>query len=169
MFICMTACYFPITSFPTLYNFGVIAEGKLYRSNRPTLPEMEMILSHYPLRSVLYLGGEPLPDEEQFLIQQGIEFYHIPVEGCHLLDISKTLPILQNDHNYPMLIHCVGGADRTGRIVALYRLLFDGWTVSQALSEMRLYYGLKGEGESKCIQDIYEWVNGMPISKYRDA
>lgn len=37
----------------------------------------------------------------------------------------------------PVLLHCQHGADRTGLITALYRMLHQGWTREKALDEMR--------------------------------
>jgi len=34
------------------------------------------------------------------------------------------------------LIHCKHGADRTGLIVAMYRIVFQNWTKEQAIDEM---------------------------------
>ena len=36
----------------------------------------------------------------------------------------------------PVLVHCLHGSDRTGLIVALYRILFEGWTREMAVYEM---------------------------------
>ncbi len=37
----------------------------------------------------------------------------------------------------PVLLHCQHGADRTGLITALHRMLHQGWTRDKALDEMR--------------------------------
>lgn len=37
----------------------------------------------------------------------------------------------------PVLLHCQHGADRTGLITALHRMLHQGWTREKALDEMR--------------------------------
>ena len=33
-------------------------------------------------------------------------------------------------------MHCLHGADRTGVIIAIYRIIYQGWTKSQAIDEM---------------------------------
>lgn len=38
----------------------------------------------------------------------------------------------------PVLVHCHHGADRTGAIIALWRMLYDGWSRQQALDELVL-------------------------------
>ena len=36
----------------------------------------------------------------------------------------------------PVLVHCHHGADRTGLIVALWRVLYEGWSRQQAIDEL---------------------------------
>lgn len=41
-----------------------------------------------------------------------------------------------------VLVHCWHGSDRTGTVIAMYRILYDGWSKEQALEEMQ--YGAYG-------------------------
>lgn len=50
-------------------------------------------------------------------------------------DVVRALKIIK-DAKGPILIHCMHGADRTGLICAMYRVLFDGWTKEKAIDEM---------------------------------
>lgn len=36
----------------------------------------------------------------------------------------------------PILVHCWHGADRTGAVVALYRMVVQGWSRERAIGEM---------------------------------
>ena len=36
----------------------------------------------------------------------------------------------------PVLVHCQHGSDRTGTMVAIYRVVVDGWTKAEATNEM---------------------------------
>jgi protein tyrosine/serine phosphatase len=36
----------------------------------------------------------------------------------------------------PVLVHCQHGADRTGVVIAMYRIIYQGWSKQQALDEM---------------------------------
>ena len=38
--------------------------------------------------------------------------------------------------NPPVLVHCRHGADRTGLIIAIYRILYQNWTVDEAKDEL---------------------------------
>jgi protein tyrosine/serine phosphatase len=45
----------------------------------------------------------------------------------------------------PVMLHCWHGSDRTGSVVAAYRIVFQGWTPAAALDELR--YGGYGYHE----------------------
>lgn len=50
-------------------------------------------------------------------------------------DVVAALRILR-DCGKPVLVHCKHGADRTGLIVAMYRIVFQNWTKEEALDEL---------------------------------
>ena len=52
-------------------------------------------------------------------------------------EISKILSILENDASGAVFVHCKRGADRTGTVIASYRIDHDGWDNARALSEAR--------------------------------
>jgi protein-tyrosine phosphatase len=39
--------------------------------------------------------------------------------------------------NYPVLIHCKAGLHRTGCLVAVYRMEYEGWSPTEAIAEMK--------------------------------
>ena len=49
-------------------------------------------------------------------------------------DILNALRVIQNS-KLPVLVHCWHGSDRTGTIIAAYRILIDNWTKEEAISE----------------------------------
>src|SRR5206468_4829000 len=51
--------------------------------------------------------------------------------------IAKFFDVMDDPARAPVLIHCRAGLHRTGVLVALYRMEYDGWSVYEALEEMR--------------------------------
>ncbi len=51
--------------------------------------------------------------------------------------VAALLAIRAAERKGAVLIHCQHGADRTGVIAAMYRLVFQGWSKQQALAELR--------------------------------
>lgn len=52
-------------------------------------------------------------------------------------ELVDALRILRDPAKQPVLLHCKHGADRTGMIIALHRIVFEGWTKAEAIDEMR--------------------------------
>jgi protein tyrosine phosphatase (PTP) superfamily phosphohydrolase (DUF442 family) len=51
-------------------------------------------------------------------------------------DVVKFLKIVTDKKNLPAFVHCKRGADRTGFIVAAYRIAVCGWSKDAAIDEM---------------------------------
>ncbi len=153
-------CSPPIASILTPRNFGVVVPNRLYRSNLPTPKEFSLILNEYSLKSILYLDDDDIPEERALADKQHIIFYQIlpSINSDDPVMIDSLMQVLLDEGNYPMLIHCIGGADRTGRVVALYRFIYDRWSVSEAMEEMKQFNGGLSAGDRKYLEMLYDRV-----------
>jgi protein tyrosine phosphatase (PTP) superfamily phosphohydrolase (DUF442 family) len=129
-------------------NFHVVKEGVLYRSGQPGGDDLERIAREHGIRSVINLRGanpgEPWYEEEIAASRRlGLERVEISMsaerlphreELSALLDAFRELP-------RPMLVHCDGGADRSGEAVAIFALEHLKWSRSEALLQLRPSYG----------------------------
>ena len=50
-------------------------------------------------------------------------------------DISRILNIISDPTEQPVFVHCQRGADRTGTVVAIYRITHDCWNAEEAIRE----------------------------------
>lgn len=50
--------------------------------------------------------------------------------------VRRFLKIVTNPEYQPVLLHCQHGADRTGTLVAAYRMVIEGWSKERAIEEM---------------------------------
>src|SRR3569833_2304708 len=52
-------------------------------------------------------------------------------------DVVAFLKIASDTNNLPLFVHCQHGADRTGMICAMYRVVICNWTKEDAIKEMK--------------------------------
>ena len=52
-------------------------------------------------------------------------------------DVVEVLKLLRRREEGPFLVHCQHGADRTGVMMAMFRMVEQGWSKEEALREMR--------------------------------
>src|SRR5262249_20318216 len=51
--------------------------------------------------------------------------------------VDQFLALMDREDTYPVLIHCKAGLHRTGCLVAVYRMEYQGWSNLQAFREMK--------------------------------
>ncbi len=117
-------------------------EGNLWRGPRPTGPD---IISQFKTVINLEEGffeffhGE-VGEERQWCKDAGVLFSHLPMsDWCApaVGDLKDILKYAVSDmQKGPILVHCLHGNDRTGIVIAAYRILINGWTVEKAKNEM---------------------------------
>jgi protein tyrosine/serine phosphatase len=77
--------------------------------------------------------------EEKMVATAGMKYVNIPMSGRTPptdAQITRVLGILEANDG-AVFVHCKRGADRTGVVIASYRIDRDGWDNAQALSEAK--------------------------------
>jgi undecaprenyl-diphosphatase len=128
-------------------NFATVEKGVLYRSAQPDKEDIERYAKLYTIHSILNLRGEDTDEWYKEEIQTskalGIAHYDLSLSAYRepseedintLINILKTAP-------KPLLIHCYGGADRTGLAVALYEYAIKKEMASQAKKNLSAFHG----------------------------
>jgi protein tyrosine/serine phosphatase len=127
---------------------------------RPDLPGVENL---WRVTDLLYRAGQPsragFRTLESFGIQTvislrqtvsdlslaagtGLALHRIPMKSRYVAEnrgdrIVRAMRCLNAGvARGPVLVHCHHGSDRTGLIVALWRILYEGWSRQQALDEL---------------------------------
>ncbi|MBK9575652.1 MAG: tyrosine-protein phosphatase [Fibrobacterota bacterium] len=108
----------------------------LYRSEQPTVSDIND-LKALGIRTILNL--REYHEDDAKLAQAGFVLVHDPVAAGSLTssDMTRILGRIR-DAKKPVLVHCWHGSDRTGFTVAGYRMIFQGWTVADAVEEFKL-------------------------------
>jgi protein tyrosine phosphatase (PTP) superfamily phosphohydrolase (DUF442 family) len=99
------------------------------------------------VRTVLNLRGRQLSGtywlERRACAKHGLTLIDLPFRSYEApsRDQVRRARRLFDEIEYPILIHCKSGADRTGLIATLFRVAREGASVHQARKELRLRYG----------------------------
>jgi protein tyrosine/serine phosphatase len=51
-------------------------------------------------------------------------------------DVIRWLQVVTDKSKQPIFVHCQHGADRTGTMVAIYRIIVEGWSKEEAIKEL---------------------------------
>jgi tyrosine-protein phosphatase SIW14 len=172
----------PFLHYRYVYTYGKrlreVVPGKVYRSGQMTEPGFRAAVERHGFRTIInlqddntdpdiargYFTGATVP-ESDLCKQMGVRYVLIApdlvnrrkVPEIRPKAIEEFLEVMDNEENYPVLIHCKAGLHRTGCMVAIYRMEYQGWTMEQALTE------LKGHGfgefvSTKANDYIYQYV-----------
>ena len=172
----------PVVHFRQVYTHSkrlrVVVPGRVYRSGQMTVAGFEEHLKDLGIRTVVNLQDEyPDPDlargyfdrssvkESEVCRRLGVKYVfiapdlvpHRQAPARRPEAIEKMLAIFDNSENYPVLLHCKAGLHRTGCMVALYRMEYQGWSPERVVAEMRA----NGFAASDCTsanEYIYQYV-----------
>jgi protein tyrosine phosphatase (PTP) superfamily phosphohydrolase (DUF442 family) len=117
-----------------LSNFFQVSEN-LYRSAQPSASGMKE-LEGMGVKTVINLRY--LHSDRDELKGTKLRYEHIRLTAADADDehVAAFLRIVAQKKNGPFLVHCQHGSDRTGTMVAFYRIVFQGWDKEKAIDEM---------------------------------
>lgn len=143
-----------------LPNFHQV-NNHLYRSAQPK-PEAFQRLAQMGIKSVINLRN----DDDKALVERqqalaaGLLYFNVPLKTLGQptdQQIAQVLALIAAPENQPALVHCAHGSDRTGTVIAVYRIEIDGWTAKQALQEAKGFgLGFWQRGMKHYIENYYK-------------
>lgn len=115
----------------------------LYRSEQP-LKQQGQTLHQLGINTIISLRSRNKTVQE--FQDQSFNIIHVPIHTWAIdrEDVLATMQALKQaqQQNHKVLIHCYHGSDRTGTMVAMYRIFFENWSIDDAVQEMK--YGSYG-------------------------
>lgn len=129
-------------------NFHPVIAGEVYRSAQPTAQDLAGYVKDHGIRSVINLRGENrgtdwYEAERAVTEASGVALYSFRMSASQTLDRARAqeLITLMANAKKPVLIHCRGGADRTGLASALYLAAIAKAGKEAASDQISLRYG----------------------------
>ena len=143
-----------------LPNFHQVNEH-LYRGAQPTINGV-LKLSKLGIKTILSLRGEGnlSEDEAKTAVDAGMHYLSVPMPDFGRPkdeQVETALGIINDPQNWPVFVHCKHGEDRTGVIIACYRISKEGKTGQEALKEAKQYgMSMFQRGMKDFIGDYYK-------------
>ena len=145
--------------FDELPNFHRVNE-RLYRGGQPRNGALRK-LADLGVKTVINLRDDDrrARAEGQEAEAAGLRYFNIPFGRLGRPtdeQVEQVLSLIDAPQSGVVFVHCAKGQDRTGTVVAIYRITHDGWTGERAKDEANRY-GMKfwQRGMKDFISDYY--------------
>jgi tyrosine-protein phosphatase SIW14 len=120
-------------------NFGEVTPT-LFRGAQPSQEGLEA-LAKMGIDMVVDGRGNRTDSEGKEVGRLGMKYvaipWHCPFPNDDVL--VRFLKLLQENPSQRVFVHCRLGDDRTGMMIAAYRMAAQGWTAEEAMNEMQQF------------------------------
>lgn len=169
----------------------IVEPGVLYRSGQLSGDGFTEAVLRYGIRTIVNAQDEwPDPEvpnnlfsrqalkESELCRQLGVRYIHLPpdliqrtrIPAERPQAIGQFLAIMDDPANHPVLLHCRAGLHRTGCLVSVFRMEYQGRTPLETVREMKAH----GFGDFSCtsandyiIQYVLTFQPGLRPPGYR--
>ena len=129
-------------------NFHEVTPGALYRSRQLSVNQFDHIIKKYKIKTVINLRGAS-PDAQWYKDEIKTMQMDSVVHLDFALSAVRYMPPQRIDsiigiaasETKPVLVHCQGGADRSGLFCAAWKLKVEGAPVNKASKQLSFVYG----------------------------
>lgn len=119
-----------LKGFKNLYKIN----DSIYRSEQPSKEGMQQ-LQELGIKTILNFRNHHNDKDEVAKTNLISERIALNTNKITYADIVQSLKIMQKAKK-PILLHCLHGSDRTGCMIAAYRMVYNNYTKQQAISEL---------------------------------
>ena len=160
-------------------NEHAVVPGKVYRTSQPSEKQIRQLAEKHQIRTVLNLRGQAPWDgwyqgECAGTAGAGINQEDVTLSAGALpfpSELRRAVEVLDRTQ-YPILIHCKQGADRTGLLSTMVLLLFTDATLAEARKQLLPNYGHWRVTRTAAIDEFFdlyaEWLTKENIDHNRE-
>src|SRR4051812_41923317 len=141
-------------------NFAEVAPGRVYRSAQMPASHLSRAVRDHGIRTVLNLRGANLdqkwyPAERSATLASGATQVDVAMASDMWLSRAQARTLIQllDTCDYPILIHCQWGAERTGLVAAITELLRPGGSLRGARRQFSPYYLYVKAGDGAVMEE----------------
>lgn len=156
-------------------NFHVVVPGRVYRCSQRSGADLEALIRAHHVATVINLRGNSFPmdwyvDESRATHRLNVSQEDICMSAGRFPSVHEIRYLLDvlDQSDYPILLHCRQGADRTGLICAMILLLQTDGDLRQARHQLSLRYGHIALGRpaylDRLIDNYEHWLQKGPRS-----
>ena len=153
------------------HNFGVVQPGRIYRSGQMPASSLGRAIRDHQIKTVLNLRGSNKDDwyttERRATLDAGATQVDIAMSSCIWMSRAqlRTVVRMLDTAEYPMLIHCQWGAERTGLVSAFAELLRPGSTLEAARAQFSILYLFARINDGKIMAEHLDQYEGWLAAK----
>jgi protein tyrosine/serine phosphatase len=128
------------------HNFGEVQRGRIYRSGQMPASALTRTIRDYKIKTILNLRGSNkdvwYSSERKSTLDAGATQVDIAMSSCIWMSRAQLRTVIEtlDTAEYPILIHCQWGAERTGLVSAFAELLRPGSTLDDARRQFSIRY-----------------------------
>jgi protein tyrosine/serine phosphatase len=121
----------------------VQVDQRIYRGGKPTADGLAKLVDLGVQTVISFQGSSEKQAQESVRVEAlGMNYKHIPLSvyeepsDAAVMDFIETV---LDPASQPVFVHCHSGRDRTGVMIAIYRVLVDEWSIKEAYKEAKKY------------------------------
>jgi protein tyrosine phosphatase (PTP) superfamily phosphohydrolase (DUF442 family) len=145
---------------PDLYK---VTEG-IYRSGQPT-PLGLKNLKAMGIKTVINVRDFHSNREE--VLEAGLDYERIRTRAYYIRkkEVIQFLKIVTDSSRTPVLVHCWLSSDRSGFLIAVYRIVMQSWSKDEAIREM-----VRGNfGFHRIFFNVPIWIKFLDVEEIKMA
>jgi tyrosine-protein phosphatase SIW14 len=143
---------------PNLYKVS----DSLYRGAQPTTEGMRQ-LENMGIKTIVNLRDVHSDSGEIKNTKLAYENIQTTAFDIETDDVVRFLGIVTDPNRTPVFVHCQRGADRTGLMCAVYRIVVQGWSKDQAIEEMTK----GGFGFYRGWQNLIDYIRNLDVDQIK--